>query len=150
MLFCCGKVAKSAALIWQSMPCFVCQVCFEFAPCKRCGCGGGLYCSVACQKQDWCEHRQYCEIANRFTARKPIWEETGLPNDIKKVVESFLRGDVREIAAPAPSSSSPPPSSPAVDNGSPVRRWGRHPVATLPARRWRCYNRWRRYPPEID
>ena len=137
MLFCCGKVAKSAALICQRMPWVFCQVCFEFARCKHCFCGGGLYCSFACQKQDWSEHKQYCEVANRKTYRKPILVEAGLSDAIIAIVERFLRGDVHKISAPAPSSSSPPPLPPAVDNGGAVRRWGRHRVDTLPARRWR-------------
>ena len=45
-----------------AMPYSFCRVCFEYAYCKKCACGGDLYCSVNCQKQHWAVHKRYCLI----------------------------------------------------------------------------------------
>ena len=153
VLFCFDKIAKSAALICQSMPWIFCQVCFEYQHRRSCICRGGLYCSDACFKSDWSNHKLYCEVRTRRIERKTIWKDTVLKQGVIDIIESFLKCDVSDrsrdvshISEPVP--SSPPP--PAADNGRPRRRWGRYRVATLPAIRWQRFNRWRRYPPEVD
>ena len=69
----------------------MCIVCLEHAWCRRCCCGGGLYCGRECQLAHWPEHKQACLIQKRRRLLAPLLGERGIPKAIiKEIVSSYL------------------------------------------------------------
>ena len=71
----------------------LCVICLEYARCYRCCCGGGFYCSVACQHADWAlSHKSVCP----WRAVVRCFREGGLLNaDVVRVIQRFLTNSKR-------------------------------------------------------
>ena len=74
----------------DTMPWCFCIVCFEFAYCRRCACGGCLYCGIACQRQDWKAHKTYCHLKKISEMLRGIVNEDGRGEQIQLPTPTVL------------------------------------------------------------
>ena len=87
-IFC--RVGPKLDFIGCNMPYSFCRVCFEYAYCKKCACGGDLYCSVNCQKQHWAVHKRYCLIDQVWRLLLELTREK-LPREAYDLIISFWK-----------------------------------------------------------
>lgn len=68
----------------------LCIVSLNPGNCKRCECGGGWYCSRACQKHDWAiseePHRDVCPL-HTF---KGVCDSYHIPRKLREMIVSFI------------------------------------------------------------
>ena len=73
------------------MPYTFCIVCFEHSWCMKCTCGGDFYCSIACQKQHWGVHKEYCPYRQAMLSLKAVTTADGvqLPKEVYTQILHF-------------------------------------------------------------